>query len=428
MNLFRGGYYLCDTFFREMISYKSHTLNNGLRVVVNSDPHSAMAAVNLLYCVGARNESPSRTGFAHLFEHLMFRGTHNVPDFDLPLQLACGENNAFTNNDYTDYYITLPKDNIETAFWLESDRMRGLNISDEVLETEKRVVVEEFNQRFLNQPYGDVWALLRDMCYKVHPYRWQTIGLTPDHVLGADMQTVRSFYDRYYVPSRCILSVSSGHDADYIFELAEKWFAHIPAGDNTPDNIPVEPEQTEPRRVVVERDVPATSIKIAFPMGGRLSRNYYLCDMITDMLAGGTSARLYQNLVKGSRLLGSANAYISGEVDNGLLILSGNLLDGVTPEVAEKALWGEVEKLQNELASEYELTKIKNKFEAEMTYGEMNIMNKAMNLGYYSMLGDLPLINREAEIFRSITPEEIRSASCEMFQPQRSSTLIYKAR
>ncbi len=394
-------------------------------MVVNSDPHSAMAAVNLQYCVGARNESPSCTGFAHLFEHLMFRGTHSVPDFDAPLQLACGENNAFTNNDYTDYYITLPKDNIETALWLESDRMRGLHITPEVLETEKRVVVEEFNQRFLNQPYGDMWKLLREMCYKVHPYRWPTIGLTPDHVRQADMATVRSFYDRYYNPSRCILSVSSGHSAEHIFELAERWFGHIPAGAPVEDNIPIEPEQTEARRTIVERDVPATAVMIAFPMGNRLSRNYYLCDMITDILAGGTSARLYQRVVKGRRLLGSANAYITGDVDNGLLVVTGNLLEGVTPEQAEEALWEELRLLQTEPVSEYELTKIKNKFEAEMTYGEMNIMNKAMNLGYYSMLGDLPLVNREAELFRSITAEEICREAEQMFQPYRSSTLIY---
>ena len=411
-----------------MISYKTHTLSNGLRVVANHDSHSAMAAVNLLYAVGARNESPSCTGFAHLFEHLMFRGTAEVPDFDAPLQLACGENNAFTTGDYTDYYLTLPKDNIETALWLESDRMRGLCITDEVLETEKRVVLEEYNQRYLNQPYGDMWKLLRGMCYRVHPYRWPTIGLSPDHVRLADMATVRSFYERFYTPENCILSVSSGHDPECIFELAEKWFGSIPATGYTAPSIPVEPEQTEARRTEVERDVPATAIMMAFQMGDRLSRNYYVCDMITDLLAGGTSARLYQRLVKGSRLLGSADAYITGEVDRGLLVVTGNLLEGTSVAEAEEALWGELRNLQSELAGEHELTKIKNKFEAEMTYGEMNIMNKAMNMGYYSMLGDLPLINREAELFRSITAEEICATAGEMFTPEHCSTLIYAKR
>ena len=408
-----------------MITYDSHTLANGLRVVVNRDPDSAMAAVNLLYAVGARNESPDCTGFAHLFEHLMFRGTRNVPDFDAPLQLACGENNAFTNNDYTDYYITLPKDNIETALWLESDRMRGLDISDEVLETEKRVVLEEYNQRYLNQPYGDMWKLLRGMCYTTHPYRWPTIGLTPDHIRDASMTTVRSFYNRYYSPENCILSVSSGHDPEHIFTLAEKWFGHIPATGFTRDTIPAEPLQTSARRLEVERDVPATAIMIAFPMGDRLSRNYYLCDMLTDVLAGGTSARLYQRLVKGRRLMGATNAYITGDVDPGLLVVTANLLPETSVAEAEQALWEELRELATNAPSDYELTKIKNKFEAEMTYGEMNIMNKAMNLGYYSMLGDLPLINREAELFRSITRSEICAAAAEMFRPERSSTLIY---
>ncbi|MBO5759154.1 MAG: insulinase family protein [Rikenellaceae bacterium] len=408
-----------------MITYDSHTLANGLRVVVNRDPDSAMAAVNLLYAVGARNESPDCTGFAHLFEHLMFRGTRDVPDFDAPLQLACGENNAFTNNDYTDYYITLPKDNIETALWLESDRMRGLDISDEVLETEKRVVLEEYNQRYLNQPYGDMWKLLRGMCYTTHPYRWPTIGLTPDHIRDASMTTVRRFYDRYYSPENCILSVSSGHDPEHIFAFADKWFSHIPATGFTRDTIPTEPLQTSARRLEVERDVPATAIMIAFPMGDRLSRNYYLCDMLTDVLAGGTSARLYQRLVKGRRLMGATNAYITGDVDPGLLVVTANLLPETSVAEAEQALWEELRELATNAPSDYELTKIKNKFEAEMTYGEMNIMNKAMNLGYYSMLGDLPLINREAELFRSITRSEICAAAAEMFRPERSSTLIY---
>ncbi|MBQ8863248.1 MAG: insulinase family protein [Rikenellaceae bacterium] len=408
-----------------MITYDSHTLSNGLRVVANHDSDSAMAAVNLLYAVGARNELSDCTGFAHLFEHLMFRGTRAVPDFDAPLQLACGENNAFTNNDYTDYYITLPKDNIETALWLESDRMRGLEISDEVLEGEKRVVLEEYNQRYLNQPYGDMWKLLRGMCYTTHPYRWPTIGLTPDHIRDASMATVRRFYDRYYSPENCILSVSSGHDPEHIFALAEKWFGHIPASGFTRDTIPAEPTQTSARRLEVVRDVPATAIMIAFPMGDRLSRSYYLCDMLTDVLAGGTSARLYQRLVKGRRLMGATNAYITGDVDPGLLVVTANLLPETSVAEAEQALWEELRELAESAPSDYELTKIKNKFEAEMTYGEMNIMNKAMNLGYYSMLGDLPLINREAELFRSITREEIAAAAADIFRPERSSTLIY---
>lgn len=251
-----------------MIDYSEYRLANGLTVIVNRDRLSQLAAVNLLYRVGARNEEPVRTGFAHLFEHLMFRGTERVPDFDMPVQIACGENNAFTNNDYTDYYMTMPKANIETAFWLESDRMTGLDITLSKLEAEKSVVIEEYNQRYLNQPYGDQWLLLRDMAYKVHPYRWPTIGLTPDHIRNASMADVQAFYKRYYRPSNAVLAVSGDIEPERVFELAEKWFGELDGGNVAAGEIPSEPVQTEARRCEVTRDVPATQITIAFHMGG----------------------------------------------------------------------------------------------------------------------------------------------------------------
>lgn len=408
-----------------MISYRTQTLDNGLRVLAHRDPNTCMAAVNILYCVGARNENPDHTGFAHLFEHLMFRGTKQVPDFDLPLQMACGENNAFTNNDYTDYYITLPQDNIETALWLEADRMTGLDISPDALQTEKNVVIEEFNQRYLNQPYGDMWMLLRGMVYKVHPYRWATIGLTPDHIRSATIEDVRRFYKRYYRPSNAILSVASALDEQRVFELADKWFSDIEDTPATVDAIADEPTQTSARRMEVRRNVPATAITIALRMGRRLSRNYYLCDMMTDLLAGGTSARLYRELVRNRRLFSGVNAYITGDLDEGMLIVTGNLLPGTPVETGEAALWEQLHELCDKPVSEYEIQKIKNKFEAELTFGETNIMNKAMNLGYYAMTGDLSLINRENEIFSSITPEQIMEEAKKMLLPEKSSTLIY---
>ncbi len=408
-----------------MISYRTRTLDNGLRVLAHRDPNTCMAAVNILYCVGARNENPDHTGFAHLFEHLMFRGTKQVPDFDLPLQMACGENNAFTNNDYTDYYITLPQDNIETALWLEADRMTELDISPDALQTEKNVVIEEFNQRYLNQPYGDMWMLLRGMVYKVHPYRWATIGLTPDHIRSATIEDVRRFYKRYYRPSNAILSVASALDEQRVFDLADKWFSDIEDTPATADAIADEPPQTSARRMEVRRNVPATAITIALRMGRRLSRNYYLCDMMTDLLAGGTSARLYRELVRNRRLFSGVNAYITGDLDEGMLIVTGNLLPGTPVETGEAALWEQLHELCDKPVSEYEIQKIKNKFEAELTFGETNIMNKAMNLGYYAMTGDLPLINRENEIFSSITPEQIMEEAKKMFLPEKSSTLIY---
>lgn len=415
-------------FVKTMIKYQHTKLNNGLEVISNRDSASRLVAVNILYKVGARNEDPSCTGLAHLFEHLMFRGTHNVPDFDTPIQMACGENNAFTNNDYTDFYITLPKDNIETALWLESDRMCGLNLSEQACDIEKRVVIEEFRQRYLNQPYGDLNMLLRQMVYTSHPYRWATIGLKPEHIADAPLESIRKFYNDFYHPSNAILSVSGDIDAERVFELADKWFGGIPDKPYNIPTIPVEPKQTEARRMEVERDVPATTIVIAFHMGNRLSKDFFLGDITSDLLAGGDSARLYEHLIKGKKLFTSVNAYISGDVDEGMFVFTGQLLPTTSEQEAEAAFWEEMELLSNGEIGDYELEKVKNKFEANTLFGELNVMNKAMNLGYYSMIGDLPLINREIEIYRSLSKTEIADFARRTFQKENSSTLIYRAK
>ena len=411
-----------------MIRYKERVLRNGLTVLVNRDRASKLAAVNILYKVGARNEMTDKTGFAHLFEHLMFRGTTNVPDFDIPVVMASGENNAFTNNDYTDFYITLPKENLSTALWLESDRMRNLNISEEAYQTEKQVVIEEFKQRYLNQPYGDEQLLLRELSYKVHPYRWSAIGISPEHIERATLEDVRAFYNLHYRPSRAILSISADLDEEYMLDMAEEYFADIEdmGGDVPP--VPVEPEQTQPRRLVVERDVPATDITIAFHMGDRLSRDFFLGDLASDLLAGGESSRLINRLVKERGLFSSVNAYILGSLDAGLFIIKGRLMPDTTEEVAEEALWGELRELMDGNVSDYEMDKVKNKFEANMLMGEINVMNKAMNLGFYSMIGDLELLNTEADIYRSLSREELMSFARRCFSSNNSSTLIYRAK
>ena len=410
-----------------MIDYKEHQLANGLRVLANYDECSVMAAVNLLYEVGSRDEEPTKTGFAHLFEHLMFRGTKAVPEFDVPVEEVAGENNAFTSADYTNYYITTPKDNFETALWLEADRMMGLNITAEKLTVEKSVVIEEFNQRFLNRPYGEQWHTLRDMVYTVHPSRWPVIGLTPDHIRDASLEDVRAFYERYYNPSNAILSVSGNIPAEHIFEAAERYFGSLPSLPRpTRDNIPTEPAITAPRRRVIESNVPANQITIAFLMGERGTREYYLCDLLTDLLAGGESARIYQHLVRERQIFSAANAYITGERDKGLLILTGQLNPTVTFEEAEEALYGELHRLVDEPVGDYELRKVQNKFEANITFGELNVMNKAMNLGYYRMLGDMNLLNGEVDIYRSITAEEISAYIQNNLTPNQSATLIYK--
>ena len=411
-----------------MIPYTKKILPNGLTVVVNRDRASKLAAVNILYKVGARNEDPRRTGFAHLFEHLMFRGTREIPNFDLPVQMASGDNNAFTNNDYTDFYITLPKDNLETALWLESDRMEGLDITPAKLEAEKKVVIEEFRQRYLNQPYGDQTMLLRALAYKVHPYRWAAIGLTTDHIAEATLEDVEAFYRTHYRPSNAVLSISADIEEERMLELAEKWFA--PLADRPADvaPIPQEPAQTEARREEVERDVPAPTVTVAYHMGGRTDAGFYTADLVSDLLAGGDSGRLYTHLVKERRLLSSVNAYVTGDVDPGLFVFTGQLLPGVTPGEAEAAFREEIETLQTASAAAREIEKVKNKFEANTLFGELNVMNKAMNLGFYEMLGDLALINREVGLYRAVGDDDIRSFSSRMFRPENSSTLIYNTK
>lgn len=410
-----------------MIKYTKRVLKNGLTILVNRDRASKLAAVNILYKVGARNEADDKTGFAHLFEHLMFRGTESVPDFDYPVVMASGENNAFTNNDYTDFYITLPKENLSTALWLESDRMRNLNITAEVYETEKRVVIEEFKQRYLNQPYGDEQLLLRDLCYKVHPYRWSAIGISPEHIERATLEDVRAFYDKHYRPSQAILSISADLPEEEMLDMAEHYFAGIEdvGGDIAP--VVKEPVQAEPRRLEVEREVPATDITIAFHMGDRLSRDFFLGDLASDLLAGGESSRLINRLVKEKGLFSSANAYITGSLDEGLFIIKGRLMPSTTEVDAEAALWRELKEIQRGNVSDYEMEKVKNKFEANMLMGEINVMNKAMNLGFYAMIGNLELLNTEADIYRSITREELMSFAERVFTPNNSSTLIYRA-
>ena len=411
-----------------MIPYTRKTLPNGLTVVVNRDRTSKLAAVNILYRVGARNENPARTGFAHLFEHLMFRGTRAVENFDLPVQMASGDNNAFTNNDYTDFYITLPKDNLETALWLESDRMEGLDITPAKLEAEKKVVIEEFRQRYLNQPYGDQTMLLRALAYKVHPYRWAAIGLRTDHIAGASLDDVEAFYRAHYHPSNAILSISADMEEQRMLDLAEKWFAPLAGRPSETLPIPQEPAQTEARREEVDRDVPASTVTVAYHMCGRREADFYTADLVSDLLSGGDSGRLYTHLVKERNLLSSVNAYVSGDVDPGLFVFTGQLLPGIAPETAEAAFREEIVALQQTAATGYEIEKVKNKFEANTLFGELNVMNKAMNLGYYEMLGDLELINREVDRYRAVTEDDIRSFCRRIFRPENSSTLIYNAK
>ena len=411
-----------------MVVFERFTLANGLRVLVHEDPNTPMAAVNVLYNVGARDESPNKTGFAHLFEHLMFGGSHHAPDFDEPMQRAGGENNAFTTNDITNYYDILPAQNLETAFWLESDRMLNLRFDERVLDVQRKVVLEEFKETCLNEPYGDVWHHLTDMAYKVHPYRWPTIGKLPQHVEKATLEDVRQFYRRFYRPNNAILTVSGHVRAAHIRHLAEKWFGDIPAGEALDRRLPQEPPQQKFERRINEANVPVDAVYLAFHCPARTEPGYYAADLISDILCQGSSSRLYRRLLRDQRLFTSIDAYITGSIDPGLLIIEGNPAEGVSLERAHQAIWNELKALKEEPVPQRELQKIKNRVESTLAFSEMNILNKAINLAFFELLGDANLINREAELYQQITAEGLQEAAQAMFTEENCSALFYKAR
>ena len=410
-----------------MINFDRFVLENGLRVLVHEDDSTPMVAVNVLYNVGARDESPDKTGFAHLFEHLMFGGSENIPDFDEPIQNAGGENNAFTNNDVTNFYDLLPAENIETAFWLESDRMLSLNFDENVLEVQRKVVIEEFKETCLNQPYGDVWHHLTDMAYKVHPYRWPTIGKVPKHVEDATMDDVREFYFKHYRPNNAILTVAGNVTAAQVKGLAEKWFGDIPAGKVQARTLPQEPPQKRLEKRINEANVPVDALYLAFHVPARLEQDYYNVDLLSDILANGNSSRLYRRLLKEKQLFTAIDCYITGSIDPGLLIVEGKPAEGVTLEAAEAAIWEELELIKNEPVSALELQKVKNKVESTLIFSESNVLNKAMNLAFFELLGDAELINREVEHYERIQVADIQRVAQEILTQENCSELYYKA-
>lgn len=413
------------TYFAFMIRFEKHRLANGLRVIVHRDEGTPMVTTNILYDTGSRDEDPDATGFAHLFEHLMFEGTGYVPFFDVPVMMAGGENNAFTNNDITNYYITLPANNLETAFWLESDRMRGLDLADERLANQKSVVTEEFRQRYLNQPYGDLLLLLRPLAYKVHPYRWPAIGMDISHIEKADSVSARRFYDRFYTPSNAILSVAGNVDPDGVFRLAEKWFGIIPPGEGHRRNLPVEPEQDEMRELTVYRAVPAPHLVMAFHMGDRLSRDFYILDLMTDILAGCDSARFPSILVREKELFSDADIHLSGEADPGLVIFNGRVKNGVDISRAEDAVRNELGRLAASHVTPAELDKARNRYESHRLMSYISASNKAFTLAYHEVLGDAGVINSEHEQYMSVTEEEIASAAEQTFRSANCSVIHY---
>lgn len=411
-----------------MIKYEKFVLENGLKVIVHQDKSTPLACINILYNVGSRDENSEQTGFAHLFEHLMFGGSINIPSYDEPLQMVGGENNAFTTNDITNYYLTLPSDNLETGFWLESDRMLSLAFSEKSLEVQRNVVIEEFKQRYLNQPYGDVWLLLRPMAFKVHPYQWDTIGKEISHIENAKMDDVKNFFKKFYCPNNAIMVVAGNVEVEEVKKLSEKWFAPIPKGPDNKRNLPQEPAQTEARVLSVDRDVPVDAIYKAYHMCSRNDKEYYSVDLISDILSRGNSSRLYNALIKEKKIFSDLNAYVMGEFDKGLFVISGKLSKGVSMEEADKTIEIELQKIKTDFVTVDELTKVKNKIEASHVFGEVEVLNKATNLAVAELLGDAEIVNQEVEKYLAVTVEQIKEQANSIFRKENCSTLYYNTK
>lgn len=408
-----------------MIQFNRFVLANGLRVLVHEDHSTPMAVANIMYDVGARDENPAQTGFAHLFEHLMFGGSINIPDYDEPLQRAGGENNAYTTNDLTNYYCQLPAENIETAFWLESDRMMSLAFGEKSLAVQRKVVCEEFKEHYINKPYGDVWHKMRELAYTKHPYRWMTIGKELSHVENARIEDVRAFFFKHYRPVNAILVVAGHVETENIKRLAEKWFGDIPMGDKYERNLPVEPKQTAARHLDIYANVPLDAFIRTWHMDNRLDKGYYVADMITEILGGGGSSRLFQSLVKEKKLFSNLDCYHFGSIDAGLLAVEGKLVKGVKMEAAAKAVDEEIEKMKTNKVSDAELQKVKNKTESVIAFEDMSIMSRANSLAMYELLGDAQLMNTELEKYQEVTSADILEYSKTILDEANSNTIFY---
>ncbi|HLF45766.1 MAG TPA: pitrilysin family protein [Chitinophagaceae bacterium] len=411
-----------------MIQFERFILANGLRVVVHQDNSTPMAVLNIMYDVGARDEDPEKTGFAHLFEHLMFGGSLHIPNYDGALQMAGGENNAFTTNDLTNYYIQLPAENLETAFWLESDRMLSLAFSEKSLEVQRKVVCEEFKEHYLNKPYGDVWHKMRELAYKVHPYRWMTIGKELSHIENAKLDDVKNFFFKHYRPVNAILVVAGNVTTEKVKALAEKWFGDIPSGEKYERKIDQEPRQTEIRKLEVNAEVPLDAFYKCWHIYPRLDKRYYITDLITEILSGGGSSRLFQSLVKEKKLFSNIECYHTGNLDAGTLVIEGKLVKGIKMEKAEKAVEEEIEKMKLQKVTVDELQKVKNKIESTMAFEDLSLMSRAGSLAFYELLGDAAMMNAELDKYGSVSAEDILNESRIIFRPENSNTLYYYSR
>lgn len=409
-----------------MLPYQRFFLENGLEVIVHEDPSSKMAVFNLLYKVGSKNEVPGKTGLAHFFEHLMFGSSKNVPVFDRELERVGGSCNAFTSPDITNYYMSLPAANLETAFWLESDRMLQLTLSEKTIETQRKVVLEEYKQRYLNQPYGDVWHHLRDLAYTTHPYRWPTIGGKPADIEGYRKEDVWDFYHKNYGPNNAILVVGGAVSTEQVMALTEKWFGPIPP--IALNSLPIlkEPTQEIKRQKEVHNPVPTAALFKAYKMPGKKEPGYLQADLLSDLLGFGKSSILEQRLVKSGKLFASIGAYVLGSIDPGLLVFSGKMESGIEAKEAEIALDEVVGEFIERGVSEQELEKVKNQGEAMKTYESIQLINRVMNLAFYANLGHPDLYWKEYETKSEISAEEVNTWARQLIRENQASVLYYQ--
>ncbi|TVR72584.1 MAG: insulinase family protein [Marinilabiliales bacterium] len=411
-----------------MINFKKKVLDNGLTIIAHRDTSTPMAVVSVMYDAGSRDDNPEKTGGAHLLEHLMFGGSVSVPSYDREVQRTGGENNAFTSNDITNYYISLPAANLETGLWLESDRMMGLELSQKGLDIQKSVVTEEYRQRYINQPYGDLWMILRPLAYKTHPYRWPVIGSDISHIARISLDDMSRFYKHHYCPANAILAVAGGMDEEHSIDLAEKWFGHLKGGEPVTRSLPAEQPRKEMRQETVYRDVPSGQITVAYHMCGRNDPDYYATDLISDLLAGGRSSRFYRRLVMEKKIFSNVNAYITGDRDPGLFIVHGMVAEDIEAEQAYNEMTAEVNRIITEPPVKKELDKVMNKLEATRHYTHTGILNKAIDLAYYELIGDAAYLNDEIALYKKVKPHDIVQQASILFRPENSSVLFYLPR
>lgn len=418
-----------------MIDWRKYILANGLTVLTHEAWDTPLTTVNVLYNVGARDEDPGCTGFAHLFEHLMFGGTERVPDYDAVVSSLGGENNAFTNNDITNYYVTVPVGGLQTALELEADRMEGLNLTQKVLEVQQKVVKEEYNQRYMNRPYGDMWLLLRSLCYQVSPYRWATIGADIRHVAEATLEDVQQFHEKFYRPDNAIVAIAAPLKHEEMVGMAERAFGTLLLPRKRvaearcfacEREYPQEPLQVAPRRLDVIREVPSDAVYMAWPMCDRYNSDFQASDLISDILGTGNSSRLYRGMVSEGRLVSEADACITGDVGQGLLMVSAKVREGENPEEIIDTIRKETRRLTEETVDPYELEKVANRYESTFVFSQYKASDLATGLCYYTWLGDTSLVNREPERYRQVTPEGVQRAARRLFREENENILIIR--